>query len=200
MGKDVEFLLTLLADGEEHELGEILQRSIDERGHGLTVHSRAADLRKLGYKVKNRQRRLPSGRTNSYYQLLGIKDSYEQAGGDAVLVAGVSSSLTSSALPTKRVEAATTPEVRGGWDEPRHPEADAATASRPPLSAEADAIAEGVRAETRRKQDGTEGDPGSALTAGSREAPPGGPPEVGEQQSLLDSIKARWPELFEEAA
>lgn len=92
-------------------------------------------------------------------RLWRVKD--ERAGGDADLGRGVSS----NPLPTKRVEAATTLEARGGWDEPRHPEADAATASRPPLRAEADAIAEGVRAETRPEEGGTECDPGSALNA-----------------------------------
>ena len=43
---DVDFLLSVLADGEAHSQAEILRRSFDERGHGLTVHSRAADLRR----------------------------------------------------------------------------------------------------------------------------------------------------------
>jgi len=77
---------------------------------------------------------------------------------------GVSSSPRGSAYPTQRVEAATTLEARGGWDEPRHPEADAATA---PTANQrgADASAESVRAETRREEDGTEVDPGSDLNA-----------------------------------
>lgn len=50
--KDNEFLLHVLADGRDHALTEILQRSIATRGHGLTVHSRAAELRKRGYTIK----------------------------------------------------------------------------------------------------------------------------------------------------
>jgi hypothetical protein len=49
---DREFLLRVLADGEPHSQLEILQRSLDERGCGLTVHSRAADLRRHGYVVE----------------------------------------------------------------------------------------------------------------------------------------------------
>lgn len=50
---DKEFLLRVLEDGQPKSLNEILRRSFDERGHGLTVHSRAADLRKDGYVVKH---------------------------------------------------------------------------------------------------------------------------------------------------
>lgn len=89
MGGDARFLLEVLRDGREHELGEILRRSFDERGCGMTVHSRAADLRKLGYKVKNRTVALPGGRRGSYYQLLRVPEFDEAPVSDA---AGVSSS------------------------------------------------------------------------------------------------------------
>ena len=49
---DVDFLLSVLADGEAHSQAEILRRSFDERGHGLTVHSRAADLRRQGHAIE----------------------------------------------------------------------------------------------------------------------------------------------------
>lgn len=50
---DCDFLERVLADGQPHSLNEILRRSFAERGHGLTVHSRAADLRKRGLNVAN---------------------------------------------------------------------------------------------------------------------------------------------------
>lgn len=42
---DLEFVLSVLTDGELHTHAEILRRSFDERGHGLTVHSRVSQLR-----------------------------------------------------------------------------------------------------------------------------------------------------------
>lgn len=65
---DAEFLLHVLGDGLEHTLTEILRRSFAERGCGLTVHSRACDLRKRGYVISNRS--MPGGRRGSVYQLV----------------------------------------------------------------------------------------------------------------------------------
>jgi hypothetical protein len=50
---DCEFLLEVLADGREHTLTDILRASIDQRGHGLTVHSRVADLRTRGHEIEH---------------------------------------------------------------------------------------------------------------------------------------------------
>lgn len=50
---DCDFLLEVLADGREHTLAEILARSLNERGHGITVHSRAAELRRRGHQVEH---------------------------------------------------------------------------------------------------------------------------------------------------
>lgn len=50
---DADFLHHILSDGQPHSLNEILQRSFNERGCGLTVHSRAADLRRRGVDVRN---------------------------------------------------------------------------------------------------------------------------------------------------
>jgi hypothetical protein len=50
---DLELLLAVLADGELHSQSEILARSIEERGHGLTVHSRISDLRRRGCVVEH---------------------------------------------------------------------------------------------------------------------------------------------------
>lgn len=49
---DREFLLAVLADGRPRSQAEILRRSFDERGCGLTIHSRAADLRRHGYDIR----------------------------------------------------------------------------------------------------------------------------------------------------
>jgi len=57
--RDCEFLLSALADGEWHTLNEILGRSFRDRGVGLTVHSRAAELRRRGHKIENRTERDP---------------------------------------------------------------------------------------------------------------------------------------------
>jgi hypothetical protein len=49
---DCGWLLRLLWDGEPRTLNEILRASFDQRGCGLTVHSRASDLRRRhGYTI-----------------------------------------------------------------------------------------------------------------------------------------------------
>ena len=65
---DCDFLLDVLADGREHSLNDILRTSFAERGCGLTVHSRAADLRKRGYDV--RQRTVGKRGAGSLYRLV----------------------------------------------------------------------------------------------------------------------------------
>lgn len=64
---DAEFLLSVLEDCREHTLTEILQRSFRERGCGLTVHSRASDLRRRGYEISNSP--MPRGQRGSVYRL-----------------------------------------------------------------------------------------------------------------------------------
>ena len=54
MTTDCQFILDVLSDGREHSLNELLQRSLAERGCGLTVHSRVADLRKRGHRITHR--------------------------------------------------------------------------------------------------------------------------------------------------
>lgn len=68
---DSDFLLRILADGEWHELNEILDESHRQRGCRLTVHSRAASLRAKGYRIDTMQRRNKQGRTDSFYKLVG---------------------------------------------------------------------------------------------------------------------------------
>ena len=53
METDLAFLLRVLDDRRPHTLNELLQRSFAERGCGLTVHSRAAELRAKGHNVTN---------------------------------------------------------------------------------------------------------------------------------------------------
>ena len=48
---DCDFLYDVLSDNRPHSLNEILRRSFAERGCGLTVHSRVADLRKRGHVI-----------------------------------------------------------------------------------------------------------------------------------------------------
>lgn len=70
MIKDADFLADVLADGEWHSLGEILERSVRDRGCGLTVHSRVSDLRKRGFVIENRTAANGSGRRDSSYRLI----------------------------------------------------------------------------------------------------------------------------------
>jgi hypothetical protein len=48
---DAAFILSVLADGQKHSQADLLRRSFEERGHGLTVHSRVADLRGKGHYI-----------------------------------------------------------------------------------------------------------------------------------------------------
>ena len=67
---DNDFLLKVLRGGDWISQDEILRRSQSERGYGMTVHSRAADLRKKGHMIVNVVRRGPSGRAQSFYRLV----------------------------------------------------------------------------------------------------------------------------------
>lgn len=50
---DCDWLLELLSDGREHTLTDLIRASIDQRGHGLTVHSRVSDLRGQGHTIEH---------------------------------------------------------------------------------------------------------------------------------------------------
>ena len=69
---DADFLHHVLSDGEWHGHTEILARSIRERGHGLTIHSRASTLRERGHTVETRLERNDHGRTLSFYRLVAL--------------------------------------------------------------------------------------------------------------------------------
>ena len=87
---DSAFLYHCLEDGKWHGQAQILAKSMVERGHGLTVHSRAADLRKKGCVIECELRRNGHGRALSYYRLVALN---EPAGAAAV---GTASSLAGS--------------------------------------------------------------------------------------------------------
>lgn len=69
---DRDWLLGVLRAraGEWVELDRIIARSQQERGYGLTVHSRIAELRALGHAIENRTPRR-DGRVRSAYRLVG---------------------------------------------------------------------------------------------------------------------------------
>lgn len=76
---DCEFVLAELADGRERSLNSILAASFAKRGHGLTVHSRVADLRKRGYKIEHRT--AGTRGAGSLYRLVGTLSEGEHKSG-----------------------------------------------------------------------------------------------------------------------
>ena len=104
---DREWLLSVLADGREHSLADLLARSVAERGCGLTVHSRVAELRKHGHVVEHRR---IAGFTRGYAHLYRLASSPRQelpyphddaspAPGASLLVGGGSCSGGEGGLP-----------------------------------------------------------------------------------------------------
>ena len=75
---DCGFLLLFLGDHKEHTLTEILRASFAERGCGLTVHSRVADLRRDGYTIE--WRHVPGEKRGnaSAYRLISQPQSSEE--------------------------------------------------------------------------------------------------------------------------
>ena len=67
---DAAFLLSILEDGEEHSQAELLRRSFEQRGCGLTVHSRIADLRNKGHFIVCRRVQGKTRGDGWLYQLL----------------------------------------------------------------------------------------------------------------------------------
>ena len=97
---DADFLLRVLRDGKPHNLNEILRRSFAERGCGLTTHSRAAELRKRGYDIRNwKDGERGAG---SWYRLVGRLDEAAIPRGDAVSSSGPGSDGLLS--PTAQVQ------------------------------------------------------------------------------------------------
>ena len=79
---DADFLRSILDDGDWHSQAEIIARSITERGHGLTVHSRAATLREHGYTVECEVRRNGNGRPLSFYRIVTLDEPAVAVGED----------------------------------------------------------------------------------------------------------------------
>lgn len=72
---DAAWLAAHLAEhsGEWVDLASILRASFAERGYGLTVHSRVAELRtRRGLVIENRTWRNDAGRTVSEYRLVAV--------------------------------------------------------------------------------------------------------------------------------
>lgn len=92
---DREFLLAVLADGRPHSLAEILSRSMNERGCGLTVHSRVADLRKHGYTIEHgRVEGAERGHAHTYLLVSSPQQDPTQSQVDAGLGPGAGLGLT----------------------------------------------------------------------------------------------------------
>lgn len=112
---DADFLLACLEE-RPHTLGELLARSFQERGHGLTVHSRAAELRGRGFDV--RVERIPGReRGAGFLYSLGHADALDE--GDRPLTrppslagsaAGGQSSPSSNAQQLALIPTATRPD------------------------------------------------------------------------------------------
>jgi hypothetical protein len=83
---DTDFMRHVLADGDWHGQMEIIGRSIEIRGHGLTPHSRASTLRERGFRVENRQH-VVNGRRVSEYRLTlneSVGDSSPESSADSL--------------------------------------------------------------------------------------------------------------------
>jgi hypothetical protein len=74
MATDCDFLADVLKDHGWHSTSEILAYSINERGCGLTVHSRISDLRAKGLNIE--YRRVPGERAAAHqYRLVAVRES-----------------------------------------------------------------------------------------------------------------------------
>lgn len=96
---DTDLLFHILRDGRWHSLFEINRRAEDARGYGMTVHSRASDLRKRGHVVEQRSE-AAGRRRRSFYRLVLGEAAEKEAG---------------SSGP------AASPSTTGPLDEPRSP-------------------------------------------------------------------------------
>lgn len=143
---DRDFLLAVLSDGRERSLTEILETSMRERGCGMTVHSRAADLRSPRYGSHDiRQRSERRGaRVISFYRLVTGPVSY----------------------PTQKAEAATAPEASGGRDDQADPEQTCDGGHGQDVAPMGSA--DGARVEAAMPQHDGGGDPGSVPNAGQQ--------------------------------
>lgn len=79
---DSDFMLQVLQErpGVWVSQMEIVRRSEQARGCGMTVHSRASDLRNRGLVVENRIERNEHGRAVSFYRLVPLSEGGDLAG------------------------------------------------------------------------------------------------------------------------
>lgn len=96
---DADYLAAVLADGEWHSLDQIIARSQRERGFGLTVHSRAADLRRRGLVVENQTERGLNGRVISSYRIVSLEKTESQDAASSVAAFRGLGSVSSSEAP-----------------------------------------------------------------------------------------------------
>jgi hypothetical protein len=113
---DSDFLLRVLQDGGWHSRDSILARSFAERGCGLTIHSRAADLRRKGYSVEVDVR--GGTRRASFYRLgaleAGSAGRAFGGSGDGVSLLPASSAGSASSASSPVVSPHRTPPGREG--------------------------------------------------------------------------------------
>lgn len=184
-------VLELVADGQPHSHHELYELHV-------VGHSRVSDLRKLGYAIRTWESKDERGERVYLYELQRVPDVApaiertlgERARGDLEVLRRT----RGNRYPTERVEATTTPEGAGGWEQPRHPERNGEGAHRQERGA--DGPSEGVRAETRRESSAAGGIPGSAPTADEQsvlfDAPPGGGSVPLPEREYQSSRAAAW--------
>ena len=81
---DAQFLLSILEDGLPHSHADLLHRSSTERGCGLTVHSRIADLRAKGHTIAcDRVPGAERGHAWTYRLLGSLPESDQSLGGSS---------------------------------------------------------------------------------------------------------------------
>ena len=81
---DAQFLLSILEDGLPHSHADLLHRSFTERGCGLTVHSRIADLRAKGHTIAcDRVPGAERGHAWTYRLLGSLPESDQSLGGSS---------------------------------------------------------------------------------------------------------------------
>lgn len=85
MKTDCDFLSEILQDHEWHSTAELLRYSLEERGCGMTVHSRISDLRSRGLNIE--YRRVPGERARAHQYRLGetTRESEEPPWGSRAL-------------------------------------------------------------------------------------------------------------------
>jgi hypothetical protein len=105
---DASFMLSVLEETPDEWVSqmEILRRSEQQRGCGLTPHSRASDLRNRGLVIENRTERVGT-RVISYYRLVpSLASAPVSVSSGPLSLTGIGAdaseaSLTLFSLPTK---------------------------------------------------------------------------------------------------